>query len=347
MNMGIGKFISSGLVAASLFFATLPTSTTYQLNSYGVGSGGGVTSSGTYSIEGTAGETSTTTQSSGTYSLTSGMVSVQQVATPAAPTLVNSSNWYNKLHLTLANGGYPSDTTFAIAISTDGFSTITNYVQNDNSVGTALGTEDYQTYTTWGAGSGFDIIGLNPSTTYTVKVKAFQGNFTESGYSATDSEATVGPQLTFSLSTNSLGLNNLLPGSVISASQTIDVTFATNADSGGNVYVNGLHAGLYSALTSNTILSATADLTSVSRGFGAQVTSVTQSGGGPLAKVTPYDGSSANVGILDTAIRPILSATAPITGGSGSVLIKAKSHTTDQAAPDYTETITLLASASF
>jgi hypothetical protein len=107
-----------------------------------------------------------------------------------------------------------------------------------------------------------------------------------------------------------------------------------------------LYGGLHSVAVSSTITSATGDLTPASRGFGARVTT-TGASSGTFSSVSPYDGSSNNVGLVDNVIRRIMTASSPVVSGTGSVLIKAKSASTDPAATDYTETITMLASASF
>ncbi|MFZ1654805.1 MAG: hypothetical protein WBO92_05305, partial [Candidatus Moraniibacteriota bacterium] len=132
-------------LGTSLLFA-MPASTNFQLKDFGYG-GGGVANgtSSNYAIEGIAGEQNATKLSGTTYDLGPGLQFTNQANVPPAPTFTNPANYYNKLRLTLATGGNPSDTLFAIAISTDNFVT-TNYVQSDNTVGATLGLEDYQTY---------------------------------------------------------------------------------------------------------------------------------------------------------------------------------------------------------
>jgi hypothetical protein len=233
-----------------------------------------------------------------------------------------------------------------VSISTDNFVANTNYVKNDFTVGTTLLTTDYQSYTAWGGASGGNIIGLLPGQTYYLRIKATQGKFTESGYGPISSVATVSPQLSFSISTSTISMGSLLTATVIDAPQTIDIAFATNAASGGDVYINGKNSGLQSLTKSSTITSATGDLSSLSRGFGARVTS-TAATSGTFTSTSPYNGVSNNVGLTDAFIRRIMTSTGPVVGGTGSVLLKAKSAITDPTATDYTETITMLASASF
>lgn len=354
-------FIRSSLLVMSTallgLFATAPTSTTYHLQSYGIGSGGtsGSTST-TYGLTGIAGEQGDQASST-TYKAGTGLIPTQQANTPGAPTLTNAANTYDKLHITLDTGGNPSDTIFAIAISTDNFASNFNYVQSDHTVGATLSSSNYQTYTNWGGASGFNIIGLLPSTVYTVKVKAQQGKYTESAYSVTASASTVSPSLTFEIDVSatdshtsppySTSFSNLLPNTVVNSSQYIWVSLETNGDNGGTVFISSQNTGLVSAAGSHTINSATADLSAVSEGYGAQLNSQTQTSGGPLAAQSPYTGTAQNVGIVDTAIRPLFVATSPIVGGRGSIVLKARATNGTPAAPDYSDILTLIASASF
>ena len=56
---------------------------------------------------------------------------------------------------------------------------------------------------------------------------------------------------------------------------------------------------------------------------------------------------SNNVGVLDTALRLAYTSTNPVTAGRGSLVLKAKSQVSTPAASDYTDTLTLIAAASF
>jgi hypothetical protein len=168
------------LCLLGFFLFVFPSSTNYQLRGYGFGSGGeeNMTSSN-YAADAVTGETSSGQLSGSSYNLGPGLSFEIMANVPAAPAFTNPSNYYNKLKVVLDTGNNPTDTKFAIAISTDNFVT-TNYIQNDNTIGSVLGSEDYQTYAAWGGGSGFNVIGLAPNTTYKIKVKSFQGKFSES-----------------------------------------------------------------------------------------------------------------------------------------------------------------------
>lgn len=336
----------------------LPASTNYQLKDFGYGGGGvGNSASSNYALEGIVGEQNEGQLQGTTYDLGPGLQFTNQANVPPAPTFTNPSNYYNKLHLVLATGGNPSDTKFAIAISTDNFGSDTRYVQDDTTIGATLGLEDYQTYSAWGGASGFDVIGLLAGTTYTVKVKAWQGKFTETSYGPTASAATVNPQLTFDIDVSAsdtdtdppftTDFGDLTPGTVTDSPQKIWVDFTTNGESGGRIYVVASNAGLLSSRASYTINAVTGNLTSLSEGFGVQGTSATQSSGSAFTLAPAYDLTSNNVATTDTTIREIFTTSGPVTGGRGSFLLKAKSSAVTPAASDYTETLTVIASASF
>jgi hypothetical protein len=167
--------------------------------------------------------------------------------------------------------------------------------------------------------------------------------------------ATVGQSISFCLYTgancgaggSSIAFGALPPATVTGSPNNIGVDFATNANLGGEVYIYSQNGGLQSSAASYTLASATADLSPATEGFGAQITSVSQSTGGPLSKVSPYDGSSNNVGILNSTIRGLLISSNPLTGGTSSVNLKAKPSNVTPAAGDYAETITVIAAARF
>ncbi len=339
-----------------LFLLVFPASTNYSLRDFGFGGGGqsDMTSSN-YSMMGITGEQSGNSLSGSSYDLGPGLVFVNQANVPPAPAFTNPSNYYDKLHIVLDTGNNPSDTKFAIAISADNWVT-TKYVQNDNTVGSSLGIEDYQIYAVWGGGSGFDVLGLGYNTTYKVKVKAMQGKFTETGYGPEASAATVNPQLSFDIdvaatdqdnSITATNFGNLIPGSVADSPEKIWVDFSTNGESGGKIYVSGANGGLLSVRSGTTIPSATGDLSALSSGYGAQGSSVAQSSGGPLSIVSPYNVASSNVGVVNATIREIFSTSSPIVSGRGAFVLKAKSSAVTPAASDYEDILTVVASANF
>lgn len=342
----LGGFI--GILAAA------PASSNYILKNYDVGSGGsGGSSSSNYRLNGVSGTQTGETQSSTNYTLPSGNNNAQNASVPAAPTFTNPSNYYNRLQLVLNPGGNPSDTKYLIAISTDNFTT-TRYVQPDNTIGNTASVSTYQTYAVWGGSTGVTITGLTPSTTYRVKVKAMQGSFTDSAYSPVATAATVATSLSISLTTTAtstppfpVNFTSLTPGSVVNGSADAVIGITSNALGGGDVYIRSTNAALASNLASTSITSATTDLSSAATGYGAQVTAASQTSGGPLASVAPFNGASNNVGGLTTSLQKILSTTTPINGGSATIRLKAKASAITPSSTDYTDQLTLIAAMNF
>ena len=343
------------ILCGILLLASLPASTNYKLDSFGFGSGGvGNASSTNYRANAVAGEQAGS-GSSTNYKAGAGEAYLKQAQVPLA-TISNGNNWYDKLKLVITPNGNPTDTLFAVAISSDNFVT-TQYVKSDFTVGSTLTMADRLTYTGWGGASGVMVRGLNRSTVYTVKATAFHGAFTESQWGPTTSASTVDPQISFDIdiaptdtSTSppyQIDFGNLIAGSVNTATDKMWVSIDTNADNGVYIYNSGKYAGLKSPTSGHVIPSMIADLTGQTEGWGEQDSTATQTSGGPLSKTGNYNVSGNNVGIVPLHFQEIFSAPAPITGGRGSVLMKAITDTLTPAGSDYTETLTVVAAGSF
>jgi hypothetical protein len=185
-------------------------------------------------------------------------------------------------------------------------------------------------------------------------VSALQGNFTNSPFGPTASAATVTPSITFSIATDSQSVppfstnfGNLLPATITSASDKIWAYISTNANSGAYVYVKSANSGLHSNHVSTTINSASTNLTGAGTGYGAQGVAATQSSGGPLSIISPYNVATTNVGILDSNTRVIFSSPAPISSGSGDFKLMAKAAALTPASSDYGDTLTITAAAAY
>jgi len=211
-----------------------PASTHYQLVDYGFGAGSTASSSSTtYSLNGSAGEIDTGQLSSTHFKLGAGLNATYQASTPPAPTFSNLSSNYDRLQIIINTGGNPTDTTYAIAISSDGFVSDTRYVESDNTIGTSFSASNFLTYSGWGGSSGSYITGLDSNTTYTVKVKAKQGTFTETGFGPTATATTTSPSLTFGVDSATVTFANLnSANSYTDTSQATVLTTSTNAYSG-------------------------------------------------------------------------------------------------------------------
>lgn len=347
------------VLSYSWLLAVFPVSTNYQLQSYSLGNGGGSNiGSSNYSVSGQVGEL-TNNLSGSNFDIWSGLSFSRQANVPKASTFSNPANYYNKLKLVIDSQNNPTDTKFAIAISSDGFVT-TNYVKSDFTVGPTLVSGDYLTYSQWGGASGFEILGLNNSTTYSVKIKSMQGSFSETGWGPVSTASTVSPTLAFDIdvsptdaTTNppyTLNLGDLFPSSVVVGSDRVWVSFETNGNSGGSLMVYGQNGGLQSANSGYLISGVSGNLSVLATGFGVQGAGVTQTSGGPLvidAGYTGYTGSDGFVGMVDTQVRQMFVSSGPLVSGRASLVVKAKSDTTVPSASDYTETLTLIAVANF
>jgi len=333
-----------------LLFGSFSSSPHFALNSYSVGPGGtNSASSTTYKAQANVGEQTNQTTSGTTYTTHGGAIKTEQLNVPLAPTLSNGSGtYYDKLQVTINTGILPSDTTYAIGVSTSSCTpTPASYVQID---GTLNSSVFYQNYSSWGSSSGTTIVGLAPSTTYYVSVAAKQGLFTNTKFGPCASISTVSPSISFSLSPSSESLGNLNAGSVVSTASTpITFNFTTNANSGGDIYVAGQNSGLYSPLagTGYTINAVTTNLATASEGFGLQAASATETSGGPLLIQSPYNGTADNVGLESSSFAPVFTSANPISGGTGTLNLFAKSAASDPASQAYQEILTFIASAGF
>jgi hypothetical protein len=199
------------------------------------------------------------------------------------------------------------------------------------------------------------MLGLTPNVSYKVEVKALQGNFTGSKFSPFSSiVATENTTLSASLSTSLTGtppfistFSSLIPGTVATGDANLITGFTTNAYNGGVAYITSLNGGLKSNGQSTTITSASADLSSVNSGYGAQIVSATQSSGGPLSGLSPFNVGSNNVGALTTSLQPIFSTTAPITSAAGTLKLMAKAYINTPPSTDYTDTLTVVFAMNF
>jgi hypothetical protein len=277
---------------------------------------------------------------------------------PPAPALSNDCSCYNKLKLVVNKGANPDDTKFSVAISSDNFSTSTMYVQNDGTIGTALGSEDWQNYTNWGGSGGTYIVGLDPGTTYAVKVSAIQGDFTQSGYGPTANAATTQPTLSFDIDVATtdaesappflVNLGELSAGSVSVSSSKIWVDFDTNTQGGGYIYMKGSNSGLLSSSSNYKINAVSSNLVSLDEGYGFRGVTATQSSGGPFVILSPYNGAGNNVGTADQTPRILFDTSgAPLTGGRGAFEVQAKASSLTKAGSDYSDILTIVAVSSF
>ncbi len=325
-----------------------PFSTTYKIQSYQFGGGGLATAaaglSSHYALNANIGQVESASASSTHYVTNNGITYLQMANVPPAPTFTNPSSFADKLQIVINTGGNPSDTKYAIAVSSNAFVSSTQYVQADSTLGS---TPVFQTNAVWGA-SGFNVIGLAAGTTYSAKVTAKQGNFSQSNFGNFAQASTINTSFSLSITPNTVSIGSLTPGSVVTAGTTVTSTISTNGSGGGTIYVYDSNTGLLSSSTSYTISSVSNDLSSISEGYGLRGTSTSQSSGGPMRIISPYNGASNNVGIIDSTKRPIFDSTgAAVTSGTATFEVKAKASNVAKAATDYSDILTIIGSATF
>lgn len=222
-------------VASMPFVTFAQSSTNYQLQSYSIGGGGDTDlSSAHYKAAVIAGEDGGDQLSSTNYKANTGLIFTLMAHVPPAPSFTNPGSNYDRLKFIIDTGGNASDAEFVIAISEDNFSSDTRYIQSDNTIGSS---QVWQTYTNWGDATGEYVTGLKNNTTYYIKVKTRQGNYSESYYGPTASAATTDPSLSFGIDSATITFDRLNGGnSYTDSSKSTVLTTSTNAYNGYIVY---------------------------------------------------------------------------------------------------------------
>ena len=296
-------------------FGANPESTNYKIHDYSFGSGGTSNStSANYGLHGIAGQVEFGSPESTTYKIGSGLTFIMKALVPPAPDCTNPDTAYNRVHCVVQTGAYPTDTTYALQISTDvTFATNIYYVKSDNTIGDTLTETDFKSISNWGGSTGIDITGLQPDTTYYLRTKARQGDFTESEYGPSDSTATQLPSLTFSVDNDTVTFDNLnADNTYTDTTKSTTITTSTNASNG--YIVNARSTGEMSGggATIPNYSSANASPTSwTGNGFGYTTSDTNLTGGAP-GRFT--DGGPKYAGFTtDIQGDPVADHTGPVT----------------------------------
>ncbi len=224
-------FICLYILSYPLSAMAAMSSGNYKIDYEEITSGGNVGTSANYQELDAAGEIGSGLSAGDNYKIGAGLNYGIQSDKMRAPALTNNGS-ANSLNFTInhTEDDNPADTEYAITIIENG--TTTFYIQVDDSIGSAMA---WQTYTNWGGASGEVVAGLRPETEYAIKIKARQGDFTETAWSAEASATTSAMELSFNISKDGIDLGSLVPNIVSWDSYNLTVT--TNAEFGYAVTV--------------------------------------------------------------------------------------------------------------
>lgn len=358
------KFLSCAavglLLVPHMLFAETLTGSTYQIENPSIDVGGEPSSSANYSSREALGEQNDEGSSSTNYKVFPGFMQSAYPGIPGTPTFTNTGGTlYNALDFVVVTGnGQQTDTTYAIAISTDDFAT-TNYIQADDTIGSAAA---WQTYTNWGGGSGERLTGLLPGTTYKIKVKARYGADTESGFSTTASAATSNPSLTITFigvssgnsfdgetttittSATAISYGSLIPSSPAIAAHQVAVT--TNASGG---YTTTVQQDGNLRTTTSEQISAVAGTNASPAGWPGGITNGRfgyHTSDEDLCGGTQFS-TNNTWAALDTTPYAVGCNTAAVPGGETTTVTYKLEVGNLQEAGNYANTVTYITSAQF
>jgi hypothetical protein len=160
--------------------------------------------------------------------------------------------------------------------------------------------------------------------------------------------AVVPSSFTMSLSSNAATFGNL-SATTLNTSSAVTATVATNANYGWYLWAQDTNAGLRSATESHTIPTITPGTNtnlSTTTGTEQYAFGVTASGGTTAAAYADAGGTTGG-GLSSTNYNQIASSTAPTTGSTTTFKELANIAASTPAAPDYTDTISVIGAGSF
>lgn len=255
----------------------------------------------------------------------------------------------------------PTDTLYAVQISTDNFVSDIRYIDGStNEPKSTVTLNDFRTKTAWETDT-FNILGLEENTQYYLRIIALHGDFTQTEEGPSDTATTAGATSSFDIdiadtggvsaetdppfNITFTGDNALLAGAgTVVAENLIWLDAQTNGSGGFAIVQKGDNGGLYSSTLSSQINSITGDLDSLSEGFGLQSYYVDyeSSSIGDISVMTNYSGSNKNVGVVDTDWNKVYDADGPIIDGRMALYVMARAGADKQGATDYQETVTII-----
>lgn len=270
---------------------------------------------------------------------------------------------YDRIKLEIDSQNNPLDTLYLVSI-TDTDTSTEYFLQSTNTIATTFDINDYMTICEiegidLRAGSGCEdsgdpdwnenlqeanVLNLTPGTTYDIKVRALNGDFTESPWSIVTSVTLEYPALSFDIDiADSGGVNaetpplysidlGVLQTTTTTANDRIWLDLNTNISEGFSTYVKDLNSGLLNGAI--TIPSTSEDLDIDSGGdggYGLKTETATEDALGPLQEDPTYSTAGANeVGGLSPTQELIFFTNTsggnvgPVTNGRASLMVKAR-----------------------
>ena len=165
--------------------------------------------------------------------------------------------------------------------------------------------------------------------------------------------ANVPPIFNFVLSSNTDNFTANLSQTGVTTTTGVTATINTNAKSGWIAWAKDTNSGLTSAIASKTIPAITpgtsTTLSSGTEGYATGITAITQGAGAGVTSATAaYDATgSAHGSGLDTNYRRIASSDGTASGAVLTIKERAAISALTPAAPDYTDTMTLIGAGNF
>lgn len=374
------------LVWISSAYATELESTNYKITGLSINSGGEIDNSGSgYSVLTSVGDFSNIRLNSSLYSLDAGNITAFRANVPLVEcfetTTSGSTNCsdpdldgygmvavcgfggcYDKARFEINSQNNPSDTLYSVQIkkTTDAFWSYVDGSTYQIEDEANHNISDFLTESAWeNTLSSLNIYGMDPGSTYQIRLVALHGDFTQSEYSPIASTSTANPILSMDIDIASTDLESDGPHNVslgLLSTQVVNVgdefiwlDVNSNVSSGSRIFLNDLNDGLYSSQASATIPSidnAQLNLSVVPEGYGLlQNSNPSVDYLGPLDIEAQFDNGgnplSNTVGGVSSVIRPILNTSAsPIYGGRVSLSVKTKINAGTPSASDYSDVLT-------
>lgn len=298
------------------------------------------------------------TTTSGSSSCTTGPT---ELTSGGMVAICGPSGCYNRARFEIDANDNPTDTLYAVMISTDNFVSDIRYIDGSSFWPEDISTHnlsDFLSKADWET-EDFNIKGLQTATQYYIKIFALHGDFTQSEAGPVATATTAGGSVFFDIDIEDengisaetspphnisfTGAYELIGGSApTTAEDRIWLDASTNSDGGFAIVVRGLNGGLSSPTTSQTIVSATANLDTSSDGFGLQSEYTNQDSYPYLSTISTtsnYSGTGNNVGIVGTTATKVYESSGPVFNGRMALKVIAKPGTNKSAATDYQESI--------